>query len=127
MTFKLYEMSNHVKYGIYWRKYFKMLRINNFIIIQGGQVSCVDTVCQEWQAKHKKKHVEVFFSLLFFMSVCSSKTHYQEKYRIHYDTLISLCFFLLLHLMITCVVASMGYIVGSERISWPVKHRSQSL
>lgn len=79
MTFNLCEMSNHVKYVMYWRKYFKMLRINNFIIIQGGQASCVDTICQESQAKHKKKHVGVFFSLLLFMSDCSSKTHYQEK------------------------------------------------
>lgn len=50
------------------------------------KLSCVDTVCQESQAKHKKKHVRVFFSLLFFMSDHSSKTYYQEKYRIQYDT-----------------------------------------
>lgn len=64
-----------------------MLWIKNFI--KGAQTSAVDT---RNSRKHKKKHVKVFFTLLFFMSDHSSKTNYKKKYRMKSDSLISSLF-----------------------------------
>lgn len=71
-----------------WRKYFKVLRINNFI--KGGQTSHVDT---RNSRKHKKKHIKVFFFpfVLYVWSFFKGSVP-RQKYRIKSDTQISSLF-----------------------------------